>query len=171
MSRPRFTKERRQEIVRDFAVRHNGQYNPKLFLEEVRKVGQDHDAHAWFEWDSDKAAYEYQLWQAREFARDLKVSFSVETVGRKGAVKVVQTDMPLVVSPRGSRRDGGGYFLSDPTDGDHMAEHCHQAAASLRTWLNRYQGALIHAGVAHGKVEEIAVMLESVPVTELEAAE
>ncbi len=171
MGKPRFTKEQRQEIVRNFAVRHNGQYNPKLFLEEVRKEGEKHPAYGWFEWNADKAAYEYQLWQAREFAHDLKVSFTVETVGRKGSVKVVQTEMPMVLSPRESRKDGGGYVLSNPADKDHMAEHCYQAAVALRTWLNRYQAALIHAGVSNGKVDEIALLLESVPPQKLEAAE
>jgi hypothetical protein len=171
MATARYTKEQRQEIVRDFAVRHNGQYNPKLFLQEVRKVGESHPAYGWFEWNSDKAAQEYQLWQAREFAHDLKVSFSVETVGRKGAVKVVQTEMPMVLSPRESRKDGGGYVLSNPSDQDHMAEHCHQAAVALRTWVNRYQAALIHAGVTGDKVEDIAALLENVNPAGLIAAE
>jgi hypothetical protein len=34
-----FSKSIRQRIVREFAVRHNGQYNPSLFLEEVRQRG------------------------------------------------------------------------------------------------------------------------------------
>lgn len=170
MGTVKFTKDDRQAIVKDFAVRHNGQFNPKLFLEEVRKTGEEHPAYAWFEWNRDRAAYEHQLWQAREFARDLKVTFSVETVGRAGTVRVVQADMPLVISPQVGRKDGGGYILSDPSDEEHMAEYCRQAAAALKTWLRRYEGALVHAGVAASRVDEIAGLLEAVQ-PKAEAAE
>jgi len=38
-AKPGFTKELRQEIVREFAVRHNGQFDARLFFEEVRTKG------------------------------------------------------------------------------------------------------------------------------------
>src|SRR3546814_9286039 len=78
----RFTAAQRQGIIRDFAVRHNGFYNPRLFVEEVLAEGPDHPAHGWFEWDSDRAAHEHRIWQAREFAKGLRVVFTVEEVGR-----------------------------------------------------------------------------------------
>ena len=34
----RITKATRQKIVREFALRHNGQFNPALFFEEVREA-------------------------------------------------------------------------------------------------------------------------------------
>ncbi|MDF2809310.1 MAG: hypothetical protein K0S56_341 [Microvirga sp.] len=142
----RFTKERRQEIVREFALRHNGQFNPGLFLDEVREKGVEHPAYEWFEWDRDKAAHAYQVEQARDFARDLRVSFKVEEIGRKGTILVREAPMPMVLSPIGGRRDGGGYVLVDPDDPAHMTEHCRQAALALRAWLTRYQAALIHVG-------------------------
>lgn len=158
----KFTKELRQKIVEEFSRRHNGQYNPALFLDEVKAKGKKHPAYGWFEWDPAKAANEFNLWQARSFAKDLRISFSVEEVGRGGAVTVKTTEMPMVLSPSNGRRDGGGYVLTDPNDPAHQAEHCHQAAAALRSWLNRYQAAVIHAGYGVKIVEQLADAMESV---------
>ncbi len=165
-----FTQEKRQAIVRAFAIKHNGRYNPKLFLKEVQDTGEKHPAYTWFEWDAAKAAYEYQLEQAREFARDLKVTFTVETVGRSKAIKVVQTSMPMVLSPVENRKDGGGYVLVDPKLPDHMVEHCRQAAVALRSWVNRYEAAMLHASIRVDIVEDIATRLETVPSNAVEAA-
>ena len=157
-----FSKELRQQIVEDFSRRHNGQYSPELFLKEVKDRGKDHPAYEWFEWNKNKAANEFNLWQARCFAKDLRISFSVETVGTGGAVKVTTTEMPMVLSPSSGRRSGGGYVLSDPNDPAHQAEHCHQAAAALRSWLSRYQAAIIHAGYGVRLIEQLAEAMEAV---------
>lgn len=129
----RFTKELRQQIVEDFSRRHNGQYDPSLFLKEVKEIGESHPAYGWFEWNTEKAVQEYQLWQARSFAKDLRINFTVEEVGRGGAVTVKTSEMPMVISPSAGRKNGGGYVLTDPNDPAHQAEHCHQAAAALRS--------------------------------------
>jgi hypothetical protein len=160
----KFTKELRQKIVEDFSRRHNGQYSPELFLKEVKDIGESHEAYSWFEWDGKKAAQEYRLWQARSFAKDLRINFTVEEVGKGGAVTVRTTEMPMVLSPSGGRKTGGGYVLTDPNDPEHQAEHCHQAATALRSWLNRYQAALVHAGFGVKIVEQIAEAMEAVQV-------
>ncbi|NEU94824.1 hypothetical protein [Bradyrhizobium uaiense] len=167
-----FTKEERQQIVEAFARKHNGLYNPTLFVREVKETGKSHPAWDWFEWDTKKAAAEYNLWQARAFAKDLRIRFEIEEVGRKGEVAVRTIEMPLVQSPVDGRRDGGGYRLVDPNDPAHMAEHCHQAAAALRSWLNRYHGAVVHASCGVKAVEQIAERLEAVktPTAEQTAA-
>lgn len=168
----KFTKELRQQIVEEFSKRHNGIYNPVVFLKEVKDAGKKHPAYAWFEWNSDKAAQEYQLWQARSFAKDLRVSFTVEEVGRSGAVTVTTTEMPTVLSSMVGRKDGGGYFLTDPNDPAHQTEHCHQAASALRSWLKRYQAALIYAGYGVRVIESIADAMEKIEAPkQLEAAE
>ena len=167
----KFTKELRQKIVEEFSRRHNGQYDPALFLKEVREKGKKHPAYEWFEWDQDKAANEHNLWQARCFAKDLRVKFEVQEVGRSGAVSVRATEMPMVISPSGGRKSGGGYVLVDPNDPAHQAEHCHQAAAALRSWLSRYQAALIHAGYGVKMVEQVAESLEAVQAPQMQAAE
>ena len=141
-----FTKEQRQEIVREFAIRHNGQYDPKLFLQEVRATGPDHPAYEWFTWDDDKAAREYRFWQARQFARDLKVTFNVENVGGRKNFSVKSVEVPLVHSPTDGRDDGGGYVLTDVGNEAHMQELCRQGAHALSAWLRRYKGAVEYAG-------------------------
>ena len=156
-----FTKELRQDIVREFAIRHNGQFNPTLFFEEVRDKGKKHPAYNWFEWDAGKAALAFQIEQARNFARDLRVTFKVEEVNGSHSVRIRQTPMPMVLSPLGGRSKGGGYLLVDPDDPDHIEEHCRQAAKALSQWFNRYQAALSQSGVKPVEIEKIVGRLEA----------
>lgn len=167
----RFTKAVRQQIVRDFALRHNGQYNPGLFLEEVRRTGPSHPAYQWFEWDTERAALNYQIEQAREFARDLRVTFKVEEVGRRGNITVRTVPMPMVLSPTDQRRGGGGYHLVDQNDPSHMVEHCRQALTTLKAWLARYEAALVFAGLSTAPVLKIVNALESTQPPQKTAAE
>lgn len=167
----KFTKDLRQEIVTEFAKRHNGIYNPVVFLREVREKGVNHPAHDWFKWDDEDAAGEYRLWQARCFAKDLRISFEVEEVGRSGAVKIKTQTMPMVLSPTEGRKDGGGYVLTDPSNGDHQAEHCRQAASALRAWFRRYGSALTHAGIAEKSVDQMIAALDKASPAIAEAAE
>lgn len=166
----KFTKELRQEIIREFAVRHNGHFNPALFVQEVRATGADHPAHEWFEWDTEKAAEQHLLWQAREFATGLRVSFTVETIGRNGAVSVREVEMPFALSPVDARRKGGGYLVSDPDDPAHMAELCRQAVTDLTRWLRRYEAALVHAGGSPPTIEKQLRLLEAAMPQEQEEA-
>jgi hypothetical protein len=141
-----FTEELRQQIIQEFAIRHNGHFNPRLFFEEVKETGEDHAAHGWFQWDVEKGWLEHNLGLARAFAQGLKVTFSVEEVGSSGAVNVLSIEAPALLSPVDYRRYGGGYYLVDPSNSDHMAELCRQAATALASWLRRYEAALVHAG-------------------------
>ena len=157
-----FTKALRQKIVTEFATRHNGTYNPSLFVEEVRRTGSSHPAYAWFEWDQNKAALAHQVEQARDFARDLRVTFTVQVVnGGKRSVKVRETAMPLVLSPMDGRRSGGGYLLVNPDDPAYMAEHAGQAAQALRSWWSRYESAAEHVGINASDVEAMIAKLET----------
>lgn len=166
----RFTKQERQKIVREFALRHNGVYNPSLFVEEVREAGESHPAHSWFEWDAGKAALAYQVEQAREFARDLRIKFTVEDVGRTTPITIREAPMPMVISPVAGRRAGGGYVLVNPDSPEHMAEHCGQAATALRAWVSRYQSALVHAGGRLKDIERIVALLQAAASLNTEAA-
>ena len=165
-----YTKARRQAIVKAFAIRHNGNFNPRLFLDEVRAQGKNHPAWGWFEWDLNKAAYGYHLEQVREFTQGLKITFTVEQVGRVTPLRVVEREMPLVMSPQAGRKDGGGYVLTNPDDPAHMQEHCRQAAVALRGWLNRYQAALAHAGGTSEQLMQIVRLLEEAAPHETQAA-
>lgn len=166
----KFTKERRQEIIREFAIRHNGHFNPALFVQEVRASGAGHPAYEWFEWDEDKAAQQHRLWQAREFANGLRVSFTVETIGRKGAVTVREVAMPFALSPVDQRKQGGGYVVSDPNDPAHMGELCRQAATDLQRWIRRYEAALLHSGGSLIVIAKQLRLLEAAAPQEQEEA-
>lgn len=155
------TKQRRQEIIREFAVRHNGYFNPKLFFEEVQSTGDEHEAYAWFEWDRDRGWLEHNHWRAREFAIGLQVNFSVEEVGRS-KVTVREVSMPFTLSPMDGRNGGGGYIVSDPNDPAHLIELCGQAATDLARWLRRYQAAVIHARGSVQAIEKQLRLLEAV---------
>lgn len=165
----RFTKELRQQLVRDFAERNGGWFDPAAFLAEVRESGSGHPAYEWFEWDDDKAAHEFRMDQARDFARGLIVRFEVKTVHR-GSFKIVENTVPLAMSPLERRRDGGGYYISDPNDPAHMDELCRQAAQSLRWFMSRYNAALTHIGIAPTVLEKVQHALENSAVHEEAAA-
>ena len=158
----RYTKDRRQKIIRDFCLHRNADFDARLFEQEVRETGPDHPAYEWFEWDGDKAAREHRIWQAREFAKGLRVSFTVEEIGRSGAITVRQMDAPMLVSPLQGRHSGGGYQLVDPDDPEHMAELCRQAAADLGRWLRRYEGALAYAGGSTAAIATQVARLEAI---------
>lgn len=166
----KFTKQQRQQIVEEFARRHNGQYSPFLFLKEVEERGGSHPAHGWFEWSDEKAATEHRLWQARSFANDLRVRFEVEEVCRQGPITVTTLEMPMVLSPVSGRREGGGYVLTDPNDPAHRVEHCSQAAAALRSWLNRYRAAVLQTPYGTKVVEHLADALQAVEAHDITEA-
>ena len=84
----RITKKERRAIVQDFMERHGGHYDPRAFVDEIRRSNGQHPAWTWFTWDNDKAADEYRIWQARVFAQDIVVKFSVEQI-RRGKVVIV----------------------------------------------------------------------------------
>lgn len=133
------TRQQRQAIVDDFIGRH-GAFRPGAFLAEARS--ENHPAHGWFTWDDQAAANAHRMEQAREFVRDLRVTFSVEVIER-GAVTVREITVPAAVSPMASRAGRGGYMALTP---ETMPAFREEAAAALATWLRRYEGALVSSG-------------------------
>ena len=156
-----FTKALRQQIVDEFTTRHNGCYNPALFLDEVQRVGPDHPAHEWFLWSDEEAARQHRLWQAREFTRDLRVKFTVEEIRPNRTMAVRQVEAPAMLSPVEGRSQGGGYFQTDLSKPEHMAELCRQAATALNLWLRRYEAALLHIGGSPTAVQDQIKALEN----------
>lgn len=141
----RISKADRRSIIQDFMDRHGGRYDPRSFVEEVQRSNGQHPAWTWFTWDDAKAAGDYRIWQARVFAQDIVVQFSVEQI-RRGNVVVVSVEAPAFVSPLDARSSGGGYLALDPGDPAQMARFCAEAAASLQAWLRRYSGAVAYTG-------------------------
>ena len=164
------TKEQRQQIIRDFAVHHNGFYNPALFVDEVIKVGEAHPAYEWFEWNKTTAARQYWVWQAREFAVGLRIKFSVEEV-RRGNVTVRETEIPFAMSPMSERDKGGGYYVTDMDDPAHVQEFCRQAAIDLERWLRRYDAVLSAAGGSSASIQKQLVLLQAMVPEEPEEEE
>lgn len=157
----RFTKELRQQIVKEFAEAHGGVFDPATFLSYVRQAGETHPAYSWFEWNDNSAAHEHRLGQAREFASGLRVSFQVEAVERKAMMKIVSAQAPLVHSPVAGRQNGGGYVVTDMNDPEHVAELCRQAAQSMRWFITRFEAAIISAGGDLGALETVFQKLET----------
>lgn len=169
--KPRFTKDIRQQIVRDFAEKNGGVFDAGAFLSEVNQVGKVHPAYEWFEWDNHRAAREHRLDQARSFAQGLRIRFDVETIER-GKMKIVSRSMPLVISPVSSRSTGGGYKLSDPNDPAHLAELARQAAQQLRWFKERFEAALAFANIPVEEIIAIVARLDTASSASLpEAAE
>jgi hypothetical protein len=163
----RFTKAIRQQIIREFCLKRNAEFDARLFEQDVRETGEAHPAYGWFTWDADKAALEHRVWQAREFASGLEVAFSIEEIGRNKSITVREVQMPMLLSPMDGRRHGGGYFLADPNDAEHMAEFCRQAAADLARWFRRYQAAVVHSGGSSAAIErQIALLEKAAPAAE-----
>ena len=160
----RYTKELRQEIIREFAERHDGRFNNADFIQEVMDQGAEHRAYEWFERDTDKIVTEYHLWQAREFTIGCKVTFTVETVVG-GKVTIKEHEAPLVLSSFNDQSDQE-YYLTDTDDPAHMAEYCRQADVAMSTWLRRYTGAVAHCGGSIKPLEQLARKLRAAAVTD-----
>lgn len=142
----RLTAKRRQEIVDEYLAQSGAnQYVPDEFVAWLSEHP-DHPAYGWFEWDDGKAADAYRLEQARAFVRDLRISFSVESVGSGGAVKVSNSTMPALISPLDGRRSGGGYVPLRSDDAASMDTYCDEAARALEAWCRRYESAVLHRG-------------------------
>jgi hypothetical protein len=154
----RFTKALRERIVRDFTSRHNGRFDPAVFVEEVNAAGPSHEAYEWFQWDDREAASQWRIEQARSFVQGIRIKFSVETVSR-GNITIRQSVVPLVMSHLSNRRVGGGYVVTNTDSPDHMAEFCGQAARDLDAWLRRYAGAVLFAGGSTVQIERMSATL------------
>ena len=154
----RLSKADRYKIAADFKARNGGRFNPKGFVEEVRRTKGKHPAWTWFNWDDAKAGEEYRIGQARTFVRDLVVIHTVETIWR-GKVNVREVVSPAFVSPMEDREHGGGYLALDPSDPAQMAGFCAEAARSLQAWLRRYSGAVAYVGGSTASLEKQAVAL------------
>ena len=142
----KLTRKRRQEIVDDYlAESGDNQYVPGRFVEWLSERP-EHPAYGWFEWDDATAASAHRVERARAFVRDLRVSFSVESVSRSGVVSVSVLMMPAMISPISGRVDGGGYGPCRVDDEPSMDDYCEEAARALDAWCRRYEAAVVHRG-------------------------
>jgi hypothetical protein len=164
-------KAERQKIIADFARQHGGAYDPAVFVRAVQKAGASHPAYSWFTWADDEAAEQHRLWQARVFAQGLVIKFTVQEIGQRGKMRVVHQEMPLILSPLEGRNKGGGYFLSNPTDPEHIAMLSREAAVSLQSWSVRYSAAMHAAGIPERTIISLIAALNRAGGEEEIAAE
>lgn len=157
----RFTKAIRTRIVQEFAAQNGGTFDAAKFLEHVKETGETHEAYSWFDWNNDTAAHEFRLNQARSFIRDLRISFTVQDVGRTGLISVRTVEAPLALSPIDGRANGGGYRLINPHSEDSKRLLSAEAASALKSWRSRYEAAVafVDADIAH--VEDLIARLEA----------
>lgn len=154
------TQKQRQEIIAEYAARHDGVWDAHGFLDEVRNSNGSHPAYKWFTWDRDVAATRWQVEEARRFAQGLRVKFEVREVGRNAPLPIKSHEVPFLLSPLSKRQAGGGYFVTDLNRKDHVAELCAQAALSLRQFIRRYSAAIEHVGLSVEEYEKHADMLD-----------
>ena len=170
MTKIRLTRAQCQDIVTDYASRHGG-YDAEGFMREVESAGEKHPAWHWFTWDDTKAASEYRVWEARRFVTGLRVSFSIETIGRSGGITISYQEAPLLLSDIDQRRFGGGYNMLDTDDADQMAGYCEEAASALKSWLHRYRAAVAYAGGSVSAMEkQLALLRDAASEKETETA-
>lgn len=164
----RLTRKQRQEIVDEYLAQSGAnQYIPHEFVAWLSEHP-DHPAYGWFEWDDAKAADAYRLDQARAFVQDLRITFSVESVGSGGAVKVSSGSMPSLISPLEGRRSGGGYVPLRADDAVSMDVYCDEAARALDAWCRRYESAVLHRGGNLNAARKLIALLA--PVAKADAA-
>jgi hypothetical protein len=154
-----FPKKERQRIIDGYlAATGRNMFQPAEFIDWLESQT-DHEAYEWFFATDDKtAAREYRIGLARRMASGLRIVVEAQ----KTEAKVIQfstREYPAYVSPVAGRRDGGGYSPFDPNDAALMAELQCQGAQALLSWLARYRGAALAAGVDVNPIERIAEQL------------
>jgi hypothetical protein len=140
----------RQRLSEDYMARHGGVYDPAGFVAEVRETGPKHPAWGWFDFDDVAGAAE-QWWisRAREFVQDLRISFRVEEIGRRGKMAIRTVETPLLISPMKGRTTGGGYvsWVGDADQEKYIEELRAQTVVDLRAWQKRFGLILLKVGV------------------------
>jgi hypothetical protein len=148
-------KDRRQAIYSDHTARHDGNFDPKVFFEEVWKTGKKHGAYQCFEWDRKVGWLEYNYGLARKFSEGLVFTQHTEVVTHDNVVIVREESMPFALSPIAGRAHGGGYFITDPNNPEHMAEYDRQAERDLAAWLKRYRSSAVRIGGIGLPIEQL----------------
>ena len=165
----RYTKAARQRIIERYAREHDGTFDAPGFVREVQG-DLEHEARGYFNWSDEACAFSHRTEQARKFAMGLKITFTVQDVETRRNMRVRTRTVPLLHSPIGGRKQGGGYQLTDANNPQHMAALCNEAATSLQTWLNRYGSSVEHAGGSKRRIERQIQKLRDASTVSDEAA-
>src|SRR5690349_19070743 len=128
-----------EEMARRLGTKIEG-VKPQQILEDARRP--DSPLHSYFEWDETKAAYQYNLMQARYLARSVRLEITLKEDNRPRTYR-----MPGLVSIQyGPKQNERTYIPvgSVLTNSDHLAKAKADALRMLITWKERYK---IYAGV------------------------
>lgn len=155
----RFSKDTKQKIIDDY-LNQTGRnlYVPEEFVAWL-KPQPDHEAYDLFHgMDDEEAANNYRIDLARRFASGLRITVKTEIIESEvRAIKV--TEYPAFISPRSTRREGGGYVPFNPDDEISQSELRKQAGIALASWLNRYRGCAENIGLDMDTIEEMIKVL------------
>lgn len=155
----RFSKDTKQKIIDDY-LNQTGRnlYVPEEFVAWL-KPQPDHEAYDLFHGMGDEeAANNYRIDLARRFASGLRITIKTEIIESEvRAIKV--TEYPAFISPRSTRREGGGYVPFNPDDEISQSELRKQAGIALAGWLNRYRGCAENIGLDMDTIEEMVRVL------------
>lgn len=145
---------------------------PREFLAYI-KDRPDHECHSIFYGKNDaEAAQAYREELVRGWIQGLRVTVRTQSMPEAEGVKkltVVEHELPAIHSAVESRKDGGGYVFTDPSDPSHVAEIARQAASALRSWLNRYEGTASLVGVDVAAIRSASVRLDQAAQSEVAA--
>ena len=151
-----FKKEYRERIIQEYLnASGKNAFVPSEFLDWL-KDRPDHECHKLFfgmsEADAAMAQRENLVRQWVSGLR-IKVIADIPEHQQVNGIKVREIKLPMMISPTASRRDGGGYMHTDPTDEGHIIELVSQGARALSSWAERYEGAASILGVDLSKVK------------------
>ncbi len=135
----------------------------------------EHDCYEVFFGMSDQeAAQAYREELVRKWVSGLRVIVRSEgeDLRRVGSVEVREYSVPLVHSPVESRREGGGYVHTNPTDPEHLAELARQGAVALAAWIERFGGVagLLGVGIEGVEAAKAALSIAGHRASDREAA-
>lgn len=165
-----FDKSYRMKIVTEYLndTRRNS-FVPEEFLDWL-KDRPDHRVYNLFYGKSDdEAAKAYRLSMVRQFVSGLRIAVRVSvapvdaqeinvTVSDQSALSV---RIPAFTSPMSGRKEGGGYYATDPSDPAVIRELARQAANDVRRVIERHEGVAVMAGVDMSALHQIAAAFDA----------
>ena len=154
----RFNKATKQKIIDDYLNKTGRNICIPDELVAWMKTQPDHEAYDIFTWDDEEAANSHRVDQARRFISGLRITIKTEVIESEvRAIKV--TEYPAFISPRSTRKEGGGYVPFNPDDEMSQSELRKQAGIALAGWLNRYRGCAENIGLDMDTIEEMVRVL------------
>lgn len=170
-----FDRSFRQKVIDEYlnSTRRNV-FVPQEFLEWLRERP-DHKVYDVFFGKSDEeAAQAYRLSAVRSFVSGLRIAVRVSAApsdAKSIDVKVneesaLSVRIPAFMSPMSNRKDGGGYYPTDPSDPAVIRELSRQAANDIRRVIERHEGVAALAGVDLAALRQIVAAFDAAGLSE-----